>query len=54
VHFAKEIVLDLNFKNNLVLSGYLGASTPGQFRSVQQFIPLDPYSPHQFLVNYPP
>ena len=42
VHFANEIVLDLNCKNNLVLSGYLGASTPGQFRSLQQFIPLDP------------
>jgi hypothetical protein len=42
VHFAHEIILDFNCKNNLELSGYLGASTPGQFRSLQQFIPLDP------------
>ena len=42
VHFASEIVLDLNCKNDLVLSGYLGASAPGQFQSLQQFIPLDP------------
>ncbi len=41
LHFADEILPDLNCKNNLALSGYF--STPGQFRSLQQFLPLDPF-----------
>ena len=42
LHFANQIVLDLNHKDTL-LSGYFSASNSNQFHSLQLSIPVDNY-----------